>query len=601
MCRNAPRNSRHAAPVSCHYSVMRYFYNTILLLSLIAICGSCTDDSRAKELIQRAEGIMEDAPDSANNILDSNKTLFLNAGKAVRMEYGMLKTEAEDKLFITHKSDSVMRNVAEYYTENGTPEQQTRAFYLLGRVYRDLSLYGSAIRSFKMVLSVNNAEKSQVIYRYKALAGTWIGEIYNNKRLYSEAIHYNKVSYDYAKKSDRTSLKVYSLRDIGRAYNRLNEPQKAIRYYLQAGKEAKAFENPYFYNMVMEELSSVYIEKDMLHEAYEILKQPFIGISKQDSSSHYFINADYFNKKGEIDSAILYNKKGMRYATKDINADVARDIAALYERKKDFKEAVRFYKISSLYEDSLNKEKTEEYNDFIQNITKMLETESNNTMLYKSRNRLYLLISLIIIVFMTLLLLSIKRFYKIKQRNKEQQEKLKNYFEQKRKYDIKTIEENNKNISKLKKEIDKYGEQISDLQRKLLVSEAEALQKKNELIITERAHKEMLDTKFKSSEIYSYYHNDADVPGNAEYQTLLKALNTAYDRFTYRLQELYPQISNDELWVCCMLKTGLSSKRICSISAYHPNTLSMARMRLYKKIFKKDGSSKDLDKFIHSF
>ena len=78
-------------------------------------------------------------------------------------------------------------------------------------------------------------------------------------------------------------------------------------------------------------------------------------------------------------------------------------------------------------------------------------------------------------------------------------------------------------------------------------------------------------------------------------------MNKAYDGFTFRLKDLYPNISDLELWICCMVKAGLTAKEICNISAYSFSSLSMAKSRLYAKMLNKKGSAKAFDAFISGF
>ena len=75
----------------------------------------------------------------------------------------------------------------------------------------------------------------------------------------------------------------------------------------------------------------------------------------------------------------------------------------------------------------------------------------------------------------------------------------------------------------------------------------------------------------------------------------------AYDGFTFRLKELYPGISDAEMWICCMVKAGLTAKEICNISAYSFSSLSMAKSRLYAKMLNRKGSAKAFDAFIAEF
>lgn len=54
------------------------------------------------------------------------------------MYYDLLRADAQNKAYIDFTTDSVMLQVADYYDQHGTANEQMRAHYLLGCTYRDL-------------------------------------------------------------------------------------------------------------------------------------------------------------------------------------------------------------------------------------------------------------------------------------------------------------------------------------------------------------------------------------------------------------------------------------------------------------------------------
>lgn len=75
-------------------------------------------------------------------------------------------------------------------------------------------------------------------------------------------------------------------------------------------------------------------------------------------------------------------------------------------------------------------------------------------------------------------------------------------------------------------------------------------------------------------------------------------LDGAYDGFTSKLKEFIPTIREEEMWVCCMIKIGMTLTRMCKVLSCKSNYLSMMRKRLYKKVFGREGSATDFDAFI---
>ena len=294
---------------------------------------SCRDGGKSESILRTADSLMEEHPDSALYILRRDSLEICRSGKDYRLWYALSRTEADDKCYILHVSDSTIRAAANYYNSHGSDFQRVRANYLLGRVYCDMHLYGHALTSFNKAITVES-ENDSAINRYKARSATWAGYVYEVKGLHKDALRYNKLAYGYAKQAGAQVTEVYSLRDIGRSYSYLKQNNTAIPYYRQAAKKAKAIGDANLYNMVMEELAGIYIEEGQLDDAYSALNTPFLATTDKDISSHYYVWAYYFEHTGQLDSAVAYNKRGMSYSNNTEKRDACLDIIRILNKRE---------------------------------------------------------------------------------------------------------------------------------------------------------------------------------------------------------------------------------------------------------------------------
>lgn len=578
---------------------MRRTYIILWLLVLVLVALSCRDDGSQEALLRTADSLLESQPDSALALLRRDSSQFSRSGKSVRMWYVLSRTEAEDKCYVTHVSDSAIRAAAEYYDASGSARRRVRAHYLLGRVYCDMHLSGHALVSFDKALAVEGSG-DPVISRYKALAATWAGDIYEEKRLDRDALHYNLLSYGYARKADVPSIALYSLRDIGRSYFRLKQSERAISYYRQAADRAKALHNADLYNMVMEELAAVYLKAGRSAEAYQALQPPFLGTEDQDISAHYFIWANYFKRIGRLDSALVNYRRGMSYCDiplkKEASLEQARILAMLGRRA----DAIGYYEKYAAYTDSVDSTNRRETSDLLAQVERNLDIEHQNTVLAESKARLTVLLSVAVFVVAFTVFFLVRYYVNMRRRVRRQQARIGDYLRRHRESE-ELRRRNEARIAELESELSSSNERLTSVRRSLMRTEAAMLAGQNEQMRFRERHRELLVADLSETEVYRLYHDGVSVPSPSDYHRLEEALNRAYDNFTVRLRDLYPAVTENELWICCMVKAGLSPKEICRISAYQFNSLSMAKTRLYARIFHKKGGSKDLDLFIRDF
>ena len=550
--------------------------------------------------MRTADSLMEEHPDSALAILKRDSLEICRSGKDFRLWYALSRTEADDKCYILHVSDSAIRIAAGCYDSYGSALQRVRADYLLGRVYCDMHLYGHALTSFNKAIAVD-AENDSVINRYKARAATWAGYVYEVEGLHKDALRYNKLAYGYAKKAGAQVTEIYSLRDIGRSYRDLKRNDIAIPYYQQAAKKAKIIDDANLYNMVMEELAGIYIEEGRFDEAYAALNTKFLATTDKDIASHYYIWAMYFEKIGQLDSAVAYDKRGMKYSEISIKRDVSLDLARLLTKQGKRDEAMEYYEKYSVYSDSVEASELKETSDMLSQVEKSIDVERKNAALASSQLRLAAVMSILVVVVVIASVALLGMYLKRKRKQREQLERVRRYRLERSMKEKQRAQQNKERIALLENELTASNQTLSELRQELIRNEAEMLKYKDALTAFEQKHGELLVADLADTDVYKLYHDPVAKPTSADYHMLVEALNKAYGDFTLRLKEFYPDIRSNEMWICCMVKAGLTSKEICNISSYSYSSIGMAKVRLYGKMLGKKGSSRDFDAFIRDF
>ena len=561
---------------------------------------SCRDGGRIESILRTTDSLMEGHPDSALSILRRDSLEICRSGKDYRLWYALSRTEADDKCYILHVSDSTIRAAANYYNSHGSDLQRVRANYLLGRVYCDMHLYGHALTSFNKAIKVES-ENDSAINRYKARSATWAGYVYEAKGLHKDALRYNKLAYGYAKKAGAQVTEIYSLRDIGRSYRDLKRNDIAIPYYQQAAKKAKTIDDANLYNMVMEELAGIYIEEGRLDEAYAALNTKFLATTDKDIASHYYIWAMYFEKIGQLDSSVAYDKRGMIYSEISIKRDVSLDLARLLTKQGKRDEAMEYYEKYSVYSDSVEASELKETSDMLSQVEKSIDVERKNAALASSQLRLAAVMSILVVVVVIASVALLGMYLKRKRKQREQLERVRRYRLERSMKEKQRAQQNKERIALLENELTASNQTLSELRQELIRNEAEMLKYKDALTAFEQKHGELLVADLADTDVYKLYHDPIAKPTSADYHMLVEALNKAYSDFTLRLKEFYPDIRSNEMWICCMVKAGLTSKEICNISSYSYSSIGMAKVRLYGKMLGKKGSSRDFDTFIRDF
>ena len=122
----------------------------VYLVIVIGVLLGCGERREYREMLSRAEEMMNDHPDSALMILDSLGQHEKEFGRHFRMQYLLHRTNAYNKLDTLFHSTNEIQSLADYFEDNGTANEQMLAYYLLGRAYFDIHEAPLALKYYQM-------------------------------------------------------------------------------------------------------------------------------------------------------------------------------------------------------------------------------------------------------------------------------------------------------------------------------------------------------------------------------------------------------------------------------------------------------------------
>jgi len=193
---------------------------------------------------------------------------------------------------------------------------------------------------------------------------------------------------------------------------------------------------------------------------------------------------------------------------------------------------------------------------------------------------IYYLIILIIVAF-TLLLLSFLRYHLYKTKKEKELREIASLVD---KNEI-LIQRYSREMSHIKEQLEAQWKAHRDVES--LIKEKERLAK---------CLLEQLDT-FKKLKILS--KSETILP-DSDWRNLIEIVNTLYDDFISRLRVAYPDLTEDAIRFCCLIKLRLTSAELMSVLNVTKDAIYKRKFRLKKELMP-DDDPRSLDDFLGSY
>ena len=334
----------------------------IFLLLIIMILTSCAGNRKYDDLMQRADSIMNVNDDSAKvaiRMLDGIKPQLPEFSQSQKMRYELLRHKAMNKACITFTSDSVMKEVVDYYDHHGSANERMLANYVLGCVYRDMYEAPMALEYYNKATEQADTTAADCDYGTLYRVYSQMGFLFSKQYLpYQLLDAFGKaVKYAYLAKDTLNAIINYQNRE--NAYSYLGNKDSVIAINLHAATMFKQIGNNYAAAIAFGCNYNYYVEKEDTLNALKTFKAYFStgyeGNSEYEDSKAYVLcqKGTYYMFTAQLDSAYNNLQQSLRLCKSySIKAATTKALAQYYAKVNQPAMAMKYALQSSEYNDS---------------------------------------------------------------------------------------------------------------------------------------------------------------------------------------------------------------------------------------------------------
>ena len=196
----------------------------ITILSTFLLVGCSKQQSTLDKKLDEAENIIEVNPDSASSILENIASPEQLDDKTFA-RWCMLSGKVTDEIFNTLLPSYQFERANTWYSSYGKSNEQVQILIYLGRSYANDGDYDKAMSIYTKALEIGEKNK---LYNLVGYTYSYIGDLYREKAMRTEAIKKYKMAADYFKKENNIDSYACALRDMGREYASIDSLSHAI-------------------------------------------------------------------------------------------------------------------------------------------------------------------------------------------------------------------------------------------------------------------------------------------------------------------------------------------------------------------------------------
>ena len=239
-----------------------------------------------------------------------------NSGEQQHFQLEQLEQANRDDSLMTN--DSLAEELVAYFDRHGTPNEQLRAYYILGRTYADLGEAPKAIDCYQSATEYADTSMANCDFQKLSCVYSQMAEVYHEQLLLSFEIEARQKASYYAYITQDTLNAIYDKKAIAGAYILMNKADSAeailksvLKQYRDCGYEEEALRSS---TMLMH----IYVEQpDKLKEAKDLMDLYEAKSNLFDNHhelpplkrQYYYYKGRYYEGIGQLDSAEFYYRK----------------------------------------------------------------------------------------------------------------------------------------------------------------------------------------------------------------------------------------------------------------------------------------------------
>ena len=553
---------------------MKSLLKILPLLFLLTV--SCARRDEALRLLEKAQSLIESAPDSALMYLDS---IFLPEkflSKENYMEYLVTNVQAKYKNFKDIKDDTLIFEAKDYFIGKAhDPKLIAQSYLYSGCVYDERQDYGKASNEYNYAFSTAELSHDSILMY---LSTSYIANIYDKQNYFDKALEKHLQSINYIKEGDKEMLAT-SYANIAKGYLISLNHDNSIYYIDKALDIVTDSDNKKLLSSVYQFAHVIYRECNRIEEAKDFLRLSIEANGDSLATPLYNLNlAELYLETGEQDSTKKYTHKLINEID-NIN-DMA-FLASSYSFISDYYSSLNMNDSALYYQDRLTRtiDKIREYNmqQNIYEIDKKYNYERLSNNYHKKLNRQFKMIIvmlLILIILVTIISILIVR---------------------KKKGEIALMKKNEQLVIEMNSLKSEYNI-LEELNNDIKSSVGNILKQRSKLIVkVNNIEKKHNDTdKDIVNELKSLVYGSRNKSGLI---AAIDLLENTYEKLPTFVKERYSNLNETEYNVCILSMLPLSSREIAGIINLGESSVAKARSNIRKKIGA-EGYGSDISDFI---
>ena len=373
-----------------------------LILLCVNFCFSCRQQTETVSLeLAQIDSIMWDHPDSALALLEKVPKPS-PSDKLNDATWCLLYTQAWDKNYKKHTSDSLINVALRYFDKQGDGHRKAQAWFYKGSVLKDLGKLEEATECYVWARDLIGSFDEPL---FASLICQTLGRVYREQKVYDLAFEQFREAIYYVTQVPRRDDWSHAYSELGRTFAERKRLDSARYYFERSLENAELINDLKAQAMAIGELGVVYFNEGDYKRALEYQKEE-LALKSQSGDSINFSSATFgiaviLYRMGELDSAEVYFKESLN--TSNIERIQTTNLALYFisRRKHNHEEAFKYIDQYRFFTDSINSvnrtqaiaEAQEKYDN------EKLENEKKTLLLEKERLRKLILRGWIVMIF----------------------------------------------------------------------------------------------------------------------------------------------------------------------------------------------------------
>ena len=538
----------------------------IIITSILVLSGCNKQQSVSDRLLNEVGKAIAINPDSASNLLKSISSPEKLDDKTFA-RWCMLSGKITDEIFTTILPTYQLERAYDWYSSHGSPDEQVQILIYLGRSYFADGDYDKAMSIYTNALDIAEKNKLNNLTGYTY---SYIGDLYGEKFMRTEAIKRYKAAAECFKKENNTDSYACALRDVGREYACIDSLSRALKILTIADSVARNTKNIEVTASIDNALGNIYAMQNKYDKAEEYFLKALVG---RETMPDYmalidlYIASEAINKAKELLSKIPQDNPKYTYSIKYLYYQI-------YNEEKNYKEALTNLKEYVEITDSII---------YADNQSKILNIESkyNHLKISKEVDRLkikqqsYIIVLVICIGILLLIIIGYLLYRKkAKEKIQRQQEEL-NRIKTDLLYVSLELEKKKRLLDTFKEKNESYEEMQEEIS--LLTTNYKQLQ--NKILENSPLHKELIHLANQNKP-----RNNKPLITDKQWKLIADEITYIYPNLRKYIYSRCPDLPEQDFWYCCLYISGFDTNTEAKLLNITVDSVRKKRLRLRQKL-----------------